>query len=300
MINLALALALQAPASGYADQWVDALLASKTAKAVTSKSSHCGLQAVSASPYRDHARSGSTPRDGYVTLLAVDVRSAVDAIHHTFDTLDTGKCDAAYAFITTFRETHPDIAEYVDPYVVDCELLSGRYQEAFKESVSYIKAHTGPGTWIGPDFYLQLSLAAAGCGQLYPGQDAYCIKWFNRRYADGWSGGKSINLPPANGDARKTMVLSALALAVASAARQAYFELVLKLDPSNDLAGHLLVQYDQWQGRYSDLRRVASFMIAHASDATARDFYRHQIAAVAGLPDRPKVRRSDSMAPAVP
>jgi hypothetical protein len=214
---------------------------------------------------------------------------ALDAILHTGDLLDKGKLEWAYRYIYSFRESHADLDVFVDSTVINCELLTGRYDAAYTECLTYIKANTGPRKWIGEYTYLQLALAAAGRGQVFDGQEEYCANWFKRHYSESWSDDK-VDLSLSVGEPRKAMILATLALAVQSSATQAYFESILKLDPKNDLAGKILVQYDNWQGRYSDLRRVASLMVTHVTEEASLKFYQDQIAKVEGRADRPKFR----------
>ena len=294
MINLALALALQPPLSGPADRWVVELLASKPAQAVISKKRPCTRPSATSSAQASDRIDAFEARDENPVMIPEDLRlrikAAQDAVLRTVDLIDEGKIERAYTFISSFGQADPVINDFVQSTVIDCELLSGRYKEAYRESVEFIEDHTGPRSWIGESYYLRLAFAAAGCGQVYAGQDEYCIKWFQRHYSESWSN-ETVDLAFTNKDPENAMILGALALGVSTSSTQAYLEYILKLDPTADVAGRLLVQYDQWQGRYSDLRRVASCMITHVRDAGAQDFYRDQITAVSGLADRPKLRQ---------
>ncbi len=300
MLNLVIALAVQAYHRLPPDRWFRELLNSRTAKVLLAKAPQY-KQPIVAINGSGHQNSGaaSGARDAKTVVLDIDQGPAVDAKYHVFDLLECGKTEEAYAYISTFRDSHPDLDIFIDSTVIDCELLSGHYKEAYADSIRYIRGHTGPGKSIGEDTYLQLSVAAAGLGQIFDGEEEYCAQWLNGDFAEIWNHTRKLGSALKIGRTQEAMLLSTLSAAVSSPNQQAYLDLCLKLDPTNDVAGRYLVQFDQWQGRYSHLRRVAAMMLTRSTDEASRSFYRDKVVAVEHLADRPRYRL-DRRRPAKP
>ncbi len=213
------------------------------------------------------------------------------AVRHTADLIELRRFKEAYSYISTVRRAKPELEPFVEGMAVHCELLSGHYQQALSDTAERIKMNSRPDADSGMDpDYLCLSLAASGLGRGYLGQWEFCARKL-REY--NWTG-EALSLP-ATPDPKKLMAMSALTLAMGAAPfSQQYFELALKVDPTNELAARLVVEYDEVQGKYSDLRRIASTQMSKLPAGETREFLRARMLAAAGLADRPKFKRAES------
>jgi len=197
-----------------------------------------------------------------------------------------GRIAEADRCLSIFLGERPDLNDFLADQITDCDLLLDRYRQAFARVVPIVNTRGSD----SEEMYLRLSLAAAAQGQVYPGQRDYCYGYMRRRYAD-HHGAKPLD-PHVQGagdnSPRSVALLSCLALGLGgSIANRSYLELALKLDPNNVLAASEAIQEYDYRGKYSDIRRIASAMIARLPDGPARKKFQQDIADAANLKDRP-------------
>ena len=136
--------------------------------------------------------------------------------------------------------------------------------------------------------YLELSLAAAARGEVYPGQLEYCDGWL-RSYYGAEHPGKNFDMPSRHlSGPLLVMLQSALALAMRNSTEsEAYFDVALRLDSTNETAADEAILRYSYHGRYSDMRRVASTIAAHLSPGVAREKYQKIVSEFANRKDKP-------------
>lgn len=226
-------------------------------------------------------------RVGDDPVFAEKWKTSNDARRHVGQLVIEDRIQEAYGYIGQLLKVRPDLGVFMSDVMINCELLLGRYEDAYDELVPLVNAPQSddPGT------YLRLSLACAARGEVYPGQMEYCAAWLSKFYEDEHPG-RNLELSPTRlVGPRLVMLQSALALAMRNSTEsQAYFDLALRLDSTNEAAADEAILRYSYHGRYSDMRRVASTIAGHLSPGAAREKYQTIVTEFANRKDKPLPR----------
>jgi tetratricopeptide (TPR) repeat protein len=222
-------------------------------------------------------------------VFAERIEASNTASSHVGQLLMEGRTQEADKRLFSFLAERPELRGLMTSQIVDCELLLGRYDEAYRELLNWVSTCTVD----DPNMYLKLSFVCAARGEIYPGQMQYCQDWLQKFYSDEHIGEPPLTALQLAENPRSAMFLSCVAIGMNNTdVATSYLELAFKFDPKNELAASEAILRYLYQGRYSDIRRVASAISNHLPPGVARDKFQKEIADVANLKDKP-VHRID-------
>jgi len=204
----------------------------------------------------------------------------------TGDLIDGERLQDAYDYISDVQKSDPSMHDMTEDLVIECALLTGRYDEAFDRSVVLVNTSG----WGSPDAYLRLSLASAMKGTVYPGQFEFVQESIQESLSrDQVHDTAAMQLPGTSKSAKGIAVLSCLARGFRSPSliSTGFFEAAIRLDPQNDLAAREAIKRFKTIGRYSGIRRVASVMIANLAPGKSRDGFSKLLEQYRSLKDKP-------------
>jgi hypothetical protein len=195
--------------------------------------------------------------------------------------------------VIAFRMSVPIRKEALPEELIICNLLVGRYNEAYEESIRFLEGEASD--WEDQTQpYLYLSLAAASRSEVYLGQAGFCYQTILAHHFSG-NLAKLEELAQSPNDPKTVAVLSCLALGFVS--REWFLEKALQIDPKCELAAdELIYRYSSWR-LYSKVRRVASSMVVQLPNGPARDRYLKAYADAEGKKDDPYVPKTDTINP---
>lgn len=276
MILISLVLALSGIQSTR-EAWVNTILSSPAAQQVVKTQR---IQPFPTAPDRMQVL-GNAGTPTLEMAASAPIYGAIDkAALVVHDDLLLGQEDAAYGYLESLRQQHPDYTMGILGLCIKCELLTGHYDEAFRDVVNQL--HVG---WTGgEEMFLYLSLASAGRGQIVDGQAQYCQSWISSCDKTATAGSRVTNLEQGQSP-KQVMLLSAKALGTKS--EPEFLELALRLDPTDELAAREAIQNYKNAGRYSEVRRIASLMADHLQPCDSRNYYLAVESSVANLKDKP-------------
>lgn len=267
--------------------WVATALSSPTAKAILAKTPLPVTDERGLSQFLDQQSAeftvGSHPgRLAPKHAERYDAASKVGA--QISPLIRYGKIGEAHRQLAAILEIRPDLEFWLADLSVDCDLLLGRYREAYRKLIPIVSA---PGFSMENYSCKQFAIACAGLGLVYPGQGDYC----RARLAERYSGGdeeRKLDLRAYASDSAPSVLLTGC-LSIGLRWNSAYLEMSLSLNPTNQLAADELIEFYGYdaQGRYSDVRRIAAAMARQFPPGPIRDKYEKAARAVAGKPDRP-------------
>ncbi|GEM_PF-5612106 len=179
-----------------------------------------------------------------------------------------------------FREillTHPDDElEGPGDVFLDAALLSGRHALAEKVLVQQVRLRQRPGVHVFSNTVeLELSIATALRGKVYPGQGAYVLADLRESlsvYPDQARLVEKLKVPTTP---RDVAFVSLLALAKSGSCMRplVYLEKAFEMDPKCELAADELLSGYEGQKRYADAARVATSMLKWLPAGEKRDLY---------------------------
>lgn len=189
----------------------------------------------------------------------------------------------AYAEVSAYRLRHLGWNDGTDDQFITCLLLTGRYKQAHSE-VQRVLGTRGHGN----DFLrLELVLASGATNQVEAGQSEFCQRCL-RSYFHEENPLETFPSRVTNLRGRKgLMVLSCLALGMQNSyASTAFSELALHFEPRNEMAGRRAIQMYEYQGSFSNVRRIAKQLATSLESGAAKDYFLNKYKASEGQPHR--------------
>ncbi len=213
-------------------------------------------------------------------------RAALRAVSVAGGLIWLNRIGEAQRFMHGFEASHPGSQGYFRAQQITCDLAEQRYLEAFRQAAGQLRLEAGQ--VYASELPLQVSLASAELGQVYPGQLDYAQCRLVKLYRDQHFSSPEIRELGNSRDAN-VAITSCLALGMRyGASAPPYFELALKLDPKNRMAAHELLRIYEGQGRYKDLRRVALAMSERLGPGDGRAFYLRELQVFRDAADKPQ------------
>ena len=217
---------------------------------------------VRSDPLHEHM-SFSDPK-----LTAIVVRSN-QARKQTLLLINEGKTKQANTYLSDFQKKNPDTYDFTEDFGIECELLAGRIVEAARRAQAWA---TRPGH-DSDDTKIPLFLAEALRGQSTSSQRQFARKVFKDSLFPSQTK-DTLSIPDRlAGTPQEAAILFSLAMAFKSPGRLAnnFFELALKVDPSNYFATREDIRYYEFRGEYQNMRAIAARSLRFLPKGTLRD-----------------------------
>jgi hypothetical protein len=206
---------------------------------------------------------------------AIDVRiAAIQAIR-------AGRVQFAHDLVWKYLGAHPESWDFTIDPAIESSLLLRRYDEAFPALVGLLKTPGGN----SEQRFVQLSIAAAGLGQVHPEQLEYIQGQLRSWYSN------SHNRPlvgrlSQSSSAKDVLFTGFLALGMLGVDGTPYLEVCLQLNPGSVEAAREAAEVYEAQHNYSAERRVCGGIVPLLPAGANQDYFTRVLKRVAGRPDR--------------
>ncbi len=277
------------------EKWVDQLFGSKHGKlalvAASNASSHLGDSA-----HKEPGQRGSGGTLGTVgahpTLVPLEVaqalKEATEAVLAAKKLIYEQDYDGAHSYIWSYQAKHPDTWIATHLLAIETSLLTKNYREAYDELVRELAMPTHLDDDGQADRYVQLSMAAAGLGETYPGQLEFVERQLRtKQFADhGNTIGDDVRFTK-----QSTSILAASSLALGIRNHEPrYLEVALELDPHNAYIAKSAV-FEYWQrGQYSAARKLAATFVSFLPPGGHSSFFAEIVRKATGKKDASHIR----------